>query len=103
MFQDALTQIIKQLEQAKGQDLLQDFALVGGLAMAAWGTPRATQDIDFAIALGGAQPVNLATFLGGTYEEGDSEDPLRGVLRVRSPEVTQQIPNKEPRGKTTGY
>jgi hypothetical protein len=92
MFQDALTHIIAQLEQAKDQGLLQDFGLVGGLAIAAWGTPRATQDIDFAIALGGAQPFNLSKFLGGTYEEGDLDDPLRGVFRVHSQQETQQVP-----------
>ena len=92
MFQDALTQIIAQLAQAKDQGLLQDFGLVGGLAIAAWGTPRATQDIDFAIALADAQPFNLATFLGGTYEEGDQDDPLRGVFRMKALGGTQQIP-----------
>ena len=92
MFQDTLTQIIAQLEQAKDQGLLQDFGLIGGLAIAAWGTPRATQDIDFAIALGGAQPSDFAKFLGGTYEEGDQDDPLRGVFRVNTPGETQQIP-----------
>ncbi len=92
MFQDALTQIIAQLSQAKDQGLLQDFGLVGGLAIAAWGTPRATQDIDFAIALGGARPSDLAKLLGGTYEEGDQDDPLRGVFRVYKLGEAQQIP-----------
>ncbi|MDH5429710.1 MAG: hypothetical protein OEZ57_10140 [Nitrospirota bacterium] len=92
MFQDALNQIIAKLEQAKSQELLQDFGLIGGLAIAAWGTPRATQDIDFAIALGGAQPLALANFLGGTYEAGDQDDPLRGVFRVQSTGDTHQIP-----------
>jgi len=92
MFQNALTSIIAQLRQAKDQGLLQDFGLVGGLAMAAWGNPRATQDIDFAIALGAAQPFQLAKFLGGTYEEGGLDDPLRGVFRVHCSEMMQQIP-----------
>ncbi len=92
MFQDALTQIIANLELAKDKGLLEEFGLIGGLALAAWGTPRATQDIDFAIALGGAEPFDLATFLGGTYEAGDQDDPLRGVFRVHSTGEMQQIP-----------
>lgn len=48
--------------------------------MSAWGVPRATQDIDFAIAIGSANPHTLATFLGGRFEPGEPDDPLKGVL-----------------------
>ena len=92
MFQDTLSRIVAQLEEAKDQGLLQEFGLIGGLAIAAWGNPRATQDIDFAIALGGAHPSGLATFLGGTYKEGDQDDPLKGVIRVNFLKTPEPIP-----------
>jgi hypothetical protein len=32
------------------------FALIGGLALEAWGIPRATKDVDFAVLVGAAEP-----------------------------------------------
>lgn len=80
MFQQALTDVLARLETARLQGLVEDFALIGGFAVSAWGVPRATQDIDFAIAIGSANPHTLATFLGGRFEPGEPDDPLKGVL-----------------------
>jgi hypothetical protein len=33
-----------------------DYALIGGLALDAWGIPRATKDADFAVPIGSAEP-----------------------------------------------
>lgn len=77
MFQEALTEILSRLETARNRGLLQAYALIGGFAVSAWGVPRATQDIDFAVAIGSANPQALATFLGGRFEAGEPDDPLR--------------------------
>jgi hypothetical protein len=82
MFQEALTEILSRLETARNRGLLQAYALIGGFAVSAWGVPRATQDIDFAVAIGSANPQALATFLGGRFEAGEPDDPLRGVAHA---------------------
>ena len=80
MFQEALAEILSRLETAQRQGLLSRYALIGGFAVSAWGIPRATQDIDFAIAIDQADPKALATFIGGRYQAGEPDDPLRGVV-----------------------
>ena len=67
MFQEALAKILSRLETAQRQGILSGYALIGGFAVSAWGVPRATQDIDFAIAIDQADPQALATFIGGRY------------------------------------
>ena len=92
MFQKALNDIIAKLELAKEKGLLQSYGLIGGLAVAVWGIPRATQDIDFAIALGGAPPQELSQYLGGQFTPGTPEDPLRGVIRLHLGMDDEKIP-----------
>lgn len=82
MFQEALVEILSRLETAQSRGLLSGYALIGGFAVSAWGAPRATQDFDFAIAIGQADPQALATFIGGRYQAGEPDDPLRGVVTV---------------------
>ena len=82
MFQEALAEILSRLETAQSRGLLSGYALIGGFAVSAWGVPRATQDIDFAIAIAQADPQALATFIGGRYQAGEPDDPLRGVVVV---------------------
>jgi hypothetical protein len=82
VFPQALSQIISRLDQAREKELIHAYALVGGFAVSAWGVARATQDIDLAVALGTSEPKALAAYLGATYEQGDTDDPLRGVFRL---------------------
>ena len=82
MFQEALVEILSRLETAQSRGLLSKYALIGGFAVSAWGVPRATQDFDFAIAIDQADPQVLATFIGGRYQAGEPDDPLRGVVTV---------------------
>ncbi|MDF2459975.1 MAG: hypothetical protein K0S79_2391 [Nitrospira sp.] len=95
MFKKALTEALTRLEAARAQGLLSGYALIGGFAVAAWGVPRATQDINFAIAIGANDLHALATFMGGRYDGGDPDDPLMGVIRatvtVASASVPQQL------------
>jgi hypothetical protein len=82
VFQEALAEILLRLETAQSRGLLSGYALIGGFAVSAWGVPRATQDFDFAIAIDQADPQALATFIGGRYQPGEPDDPLRGVVIV---------------------
>lgn len=92
MFQKALKDIIAKLELAKEKGLLQSYGLIGGLAVAVWGIPRATQDIDFAIALGKTHPHELSQYLGGHFTPGTPEDPLQGVIRLHVGMDDDKIP-----------
>jgi hypothetical protein len=59
-----------------------DFALIGGLALDAWGIPRATKDVDFAVPVGTAE--KAAEALAGPTTE---RRPLRiGGVGVRDPQ-----------------
>ena len=92
MFREALIDIVRRLERAKQNGLLHAYALIGGFAVAAWGLPRATQDIDFALDLGGADPSLLADALGGQYRPGAPDDPLAGVVTLSVQASGQAIP-----------
>ncbi|HJU04853.1 MAG TPA: hypothetical protein VJ692_06835 [Nitrospiraceae bacterium] len=82
MFREALIDILRRLDQSKQDKLLRNYALIGGVAVSAWGVPRATHDIDFVLALGPSDPVKLSTRLGGKYVAGALDDPLRGVFNL---------------------
>ncbi|MEW6245373.1 MAG: hypothetical protein AB1555_01550 [Nitrospirota bacterium] len=82
MFREALIEITRRLDQARERKLVQSYALVGGFAVAVWGKPRATHDIDLAVALGAADPAMLAADLNAGYRPGDPDDPLSGVFRI---------------------
>ncbi len=92
MFRQALTDIIQRLAEVKAGGLLQHYALVGGFAVSAWGVPRATRDIDFAVALGETDPVALATRLGACYRPAEPDDPLRGVFHIDIKVAQQTVP-----------
>ena len=92
MFQEALADILVRLQSAQSQGLLRGYALIGGFAVSAWGVPRATQDFDFAIAIGSADPPALAAFMGAQYHAGGSDDPLQGVVHVAIEAEGQSIP-----------
>jgi hypothetical protein len=82
VFKEALTETLSRLEAAQERRLLQAYALIGDLAVSAWAVPRATKDIDFAVAIGTADPHALAKFLGGHFEAGETDDPLKGVVHT---------------------
>jgi len=92
VFQEALTKILSQLAEARTCGLVHDYALIGGFAASAWGVPRATQDIDFAIGIGTADPQALATVVRGRYASGETDDPLRGIIHASIEAGTESIP-----------
>ena len=83
MFAQALTEIIRRLDDAQAHQLLEQYALIGGFAVSAWGVPRATHDVDFAVALGTSDAPSLSRFLGAEFRPGEPNDPLRGVFTMR--------------------
>ncbi len=92
MFRQALTDIVCRLEQAKQQGLLRGYALVGGFAVSAWGVPRATHDIDFALTLGPVDPSSFAAAVRGQYSPAAPDDPLCGVITTSAATTGQAIP-----------
>lgn len=92
MFKEALTQIVRKLEDAKKGGLLRGYGLIGGLALAAGGVTRATEDIDFAVAAGSSEMPKLASALGGQYRPGGGDDPLLGVINAAVAAGGQTIP-----------
>jgi len=92
MFREALIDIVRRLEQARQGGLLHAYVLIGGFAVAAWGLPRATEDIDFALDLGRTDAFPLADALGGQYRAGAPDDPLAGVITLSVKVSGQAIP-----------
>jgi len=92
VFAKALAEILTRLEKAKTRGLLRAYALIGGFAVSAWGIPRATRDLDFAVALGAAAPAAVAEVLEGTFQPGGVDDPLRGVFQVLIPTAAPPVP-----------
>jgi len=92
VFRQALTRIVRRLDEARRKKLVQSYALVGGFAVSAWGVARATQDIDLAVALGTADPARLAAHLKADYQPGDPDDPLRGVFRLEIAVGKRRVP-----------
>jgi hypothetical protein len=83
VFAQALTEIVRRLDDAQARHLVDQHALIGGFAVSAWGVPRATHDVDFALALGGSDPAALSRFLQVEFQPGGSDDPLRVVFRTK--------------------
>jgi hypothetical protein len=79
MFDSALKSTLAQIELAKNNNLISNYALIGGLAVSYWSSPRATADID--IAISADNPQELADFLEGNLMRGDDSDPLKYVIK----------------------
>ena len=92
MFAQALSEIIRRLDDARTRHLLEQYALIGGFAVSAWGVPRATHDVDIALGLGASDPAALSRFLQAEFRLGEPDDPLRGVFRMSVSIGDQSIP-----------
>jgi hypothetical protein len=95
--ESALAELNRLLEKASEElHASIQFALIGGLAVAAWGVIRATQDID---VLANSDPTplvdtklrgNLKEFLernncDAEWRKGDADDPIPLLLRINLP------------------
>ncbi len=92
MFAEALSQIVRRLDDAKRHRHLEQYALIGGFAVSAWGIPRATHDVDFALALGVSDAAALSRFIQKEFLPGEPDDPLRGVFRTNISVGDQSVP-----------
>lgn len=64
------------------------YAVIGGYAVAAWGRVRATRDIDLLCLSGDVARLREALLGAGLefdHRQGDTDDPIRHVIRVRLP------------------
>jgi hypothetical protein len=60
-------------------------ALIGGLAVATWGSPRSTEDIDLLAEVAASQELEAALRAGGwrvSWHRGGSDDPIPLLLRL---------------------
>ena len=83
-----LLKIVRLLEHLKKDGLIQDYALIGGMAVAARGFPRATKDLDFLI--NSDEDFFRKEFAKKLKDEGYNvelykgqfDDPLRALIRI---------------------
>lgn len=81
-FEDALASLVAVFQERRVP-----YALIGGLAVAAWGAPRATEDIDLLADLAPSPELDAALHAGGFQAEwrrGASDDPIPLLLRLRT-------------------
>ena len=81
-FEDALARLTAFFEEQRIP-----YAVIGGLAVAAWGAPRATEDIDFLADVRPSPEVEAAFRAAGfevEWRRGGADDPVPLLLRLRS-------------------
>ena len=80
MFKEALLEAVKRLQAARAEGVIRAFAVIGGFAVARWGLPRATGDLDFIISADESSLESAAAILGGRCQRGEYNDPLLGAI-----------------------
>ena len=81
-FEDALARLVALFQKRRIPH-----ALIGGLAVAAWGTPRATEDIDLLADASPSAELDRdlrATGFQAEWRRGDADDPIPLLLRLWS-------------------
>lgn len=92
MFEKVLITVAAQLESTRAAGMLDNFALIGGLAVSRWSTPRATGDIDLVVRLGSATLASLAAHLHGVARKGSLDDPLLGSIAFEESDENGIVP-----------
>lgn len=85
VFEAIVKKTVKSLYRAQKEGLLKDFALIGAFAVARWGIPRATGDLDFIITIDESNRASFANALGAIYRKGSVRDPLAAVFELSVP------------------
>lgn len=83
-FEDALASVTLVFEERRVP-----YALIGGLAVAAWGAPRATEDIDVLADVSPFPELDAALRAAGfdvEWRRGAPEDPIPLLLRLHRPD-----------------
>ncbi len=91
MFQKILEKSVARLYKSKGKGDLFSFALIGGFAVARWGNPRGTVDVDFIIKLSDLSLEDLAEKLNGRCVLGSFDDPLLGSITFTESNIPVQL------------
>jgi hypothetical protein len=91
MLNEALRKVVAALDR-----LEIPYALIGGLAVAARGAVRATQDVDLIVALPVQEAPSLERSLRdngfqATFYRGTADDPIAGVIRFAIPVAGTEI------------
>jgi hypothetical protein len=73
----SLRETARLLDRLQQEKTIQGYALIGGLAVSAWGFPRATQDIDFLVSI--PPPSTLKAFRKGLEEHGFPTKAVHGA------------------------
>jgi hypothetical protein len=97
---DILSRVLVRLNKAKSENKLNNFSLIGAMAVSRWGIPRATADFDFFISTNSLHSsgdddkdlLALANSLGGVCEKGDVSDPLKGVITFNEYDSVGELP-----------
>jgi hypothetical protein len=87
-----LNQALDALTALRAEGCINGFTLIGGLAVSAWSSPRATMDVDFLVLI---EPVNLnhvvqalcAAGLNAELRRGDYDDPIPYLIRADSLDI----------------
>lgn len=90
--EDIISKVVFKLDSAKENNLLSQYALIGGMAVARWGIPRATMDFDFFISLDRNKIPDLANYLKGTYKIGSIQDPLVATITLELNDDIGKLP-----------
>jgi hypothetical protein len=91
MLNEALRKVVAALDRLKIP-----YALIGGLAVAAHGVVRATQDVDLIVALPVQEAPSLERSLRdngfqATFYRGAADDPIPGVIRLTIPVAGAEV------------
>jgi len=90
-FAEAFKEAVKKLKEAKKKKLLDEFVVIGAIALSRVATVRSTADIDFAVRVDKARAKKLADFLNGESREGDIYDPLAGCIAFTTGKGTGKV------------
>lgn len=92
MLEKVLDKTIHKLESAKKKSLLDNYGLIGAMAVARYGVPRATADFDFFVSLEKDNVSLLAEDLEAGYKIGSVSDPLNAVITFNVKDEVGELP-----------
>ncbi|MBI5554826.1 MAG: nucleotidyl transferase AbiEii/AbiGii toxin family protein [Elusimicrobia bacterium] len=98
MFDKAFEKIDSVMKEAEGKNIVTSFALIGGMAVSAWGLVRATKDIDFLVSLVKRESAlsefeNILTKhkIKFTVHKGGYADPIGLLLDLQVPVRLEKV------------
>lgn len=98
LFDRALEKINSALKEATSKSIIVSYALIGGMAVSAWGMVRATKDIDFLVRLAKRESA-LSEFetvlkkhkIKFTARKGDFSDPIGLLIDLQVPVQAKHV------------